>query len=60
MKPPGLRFRPGFQVVAEEVAQLSDRSSQAAHQVREAIDEVESLVERIPGCLERGQLFLGS
>lgn len=37
----------GFQVVAQEVAQLSDRSSEAAIQVREAISGVESLVRRI-------------
>ena len=37
----------GFHVVAEEVGQLSDRSSEAAVQVRDAITEVESLVRRI-------------
>ncbi len=46
----------GFQVVAEEVAQLSDRSSQAALQVREAIDEVESLVEKILDVWREGNL----
>ena len=37
----------GFEVVAEEVGQLSDRSNQAAAQVRAAIAEVETLVSRI-------------
>lgn len=37
----------GFQVVAQEVGQLSDRSSEAATQVRDAITEVESLVRKI-------------
>jgi len=37
----------GFEVVAEEVGQLSDRSSQAAIQVKEAISEVEKLVYSI-------------
>jgi len=37
----------GFEVVAEEVGQLSDRSSEAATQVRDAIAEVETLVTKI-------------
>ncbi len=37
----------GFQVVAQEVGQLSDRSNEAATQVREAIAEVEALVGKI-------------
>lgn len=37
----------GFEVVAEEVGQLSDRSSEAAIQVRDAIAEVELLVSQI-------------
>lgn len=37
----------GFEVVAEEVGQLSDRSSEAATQVKEAIAEVETLVGTI-------------
>lgn len=37
----------GFEVVAEEVGQLSDRSSQAATQVKDAIAEVETLVSSI-------------
>ncbi len=37
----------GFEVVAEEVGQLSDRSSEAAIQVKEAIAEVETLVSTI-------------
>ncbi|NMB02573.1 MAG: PAS domain-containing protein [Firmicutes bacterium] len=37
----------GFEVVAEEMGQLSDRSSEAATQVRDAITEVERLVSQI-------------
>lgn len=37
----------GFEVVAHEVGQLSDRSSEAATQVRDAIAEVEKLVKGI-------------
>lgn len=43
----------GFEVVAEEVGQLSDRSSQAAIQVRDAIAEVETLVAQILEVWER-------
>lgn len=44
----------GFQVVAEEVGHLSDRSTEAAHHVREAISEVETLVTRILDLWKQG------
>lgn len=37
----------GFEIVAREVGELSDQSSKATTQVREAIEEVNSLVQRI-------------
>lgn len=37
----------GFQIVAEEVGRLSDQSSTAANQVRDAINEVDLLVQNI-------------
>lgn len=37
----------GFQIVAEEVGRLSGQSTAAAGQVKEAIDEVDSLIQNI-------------
>lgn len=37
----------GFEIVAREVGELSDQSSKATNQVREAIEEVNSLVQKI-------------
>src|SRR5690606_18942739 len=37
----------GFEIVAREVGELSDQSSKATTQVREAIEEVNSLVQKI-------------
>ena len=37
----------GFEIVAREVGQLSDQSQKATIQVREAIEEVNSLIQRI-------------
>ena len=37
----------GFEIVAREVGQLSDQSQKATIQVREAIEEVNSLVQKI-------------
>lgn len=45
----------GFEVVAHEVGQLSDRSSQAAIQVRDAIAEVDSLVKGIMEAWDQTQ-----
>lgn len=45
----------GFQVVAEEVGLLSDRSTEAANQVHAAIAEVESLVHRILAVWGKGK-----
>lgn len=50
----------GFQVVAEEVGQLSDRSTEAATQVREAIADVESLVSKILDVWSQGNSFAKS
>ncbi len=37
----------GFEIVAQEIRKLSDGSTDAAHKVQEAIDEVNTLVKRI-------------
>lgn len=37
----------GFEIVAREIGELSDQSSKATNQVREAIEEVNSLVQKI-------------
>ena len=37
----------GFEIVAREMAELSDRSSVATTHVREAIEDVDSLVQNI-------------
>lgn len=50
----------GFEVVAHEVGQLSDRSSEAATQVRDAIKEVETLVARIMEAWEESKAVTAS
>ena len=37
----------GFEIVAQEIRKLSDGSTDAAHKVQEAIDEVNTLIQRI-------------
>ena len=49
----------GFEVVAHEVGQLSDRSSEAATQVRAAIAEVEKLVKGIMEAWEATKVAPG-
>ena len=46
----------GFEVVAHEVGQFSDRSSEAATQVRDAIAEVEKLVKGIMEAWEASKV----
>ena len=50
----------GFEVVAQEVGELSDRSSEAATQVRDAIKEVETLVKRIMEAWEESKAVTGN
>jgi len=46
----------GFQIVAEEVGRLSDQSSNSASQVKDAINEVDSLVRDILALWEEVKL----